>query len=114
MPVRVANIRKHRRSDGEVRVYVGRHTCGYKASPLGNPIKLGAGATKGETLEAYRDWLRGAVKGGSSPQAKELVRLASLVAAGEDVVLLCWCHPAPCHGDVICAAVERVAARING
>lgn len=111
MPVRVANIRKHLRTPGEIRIYVGRPAQDYPGSPLANPWKIER--DRGETLVRYREWLREALKDTQSPQAQEILRMGQLVAAGADVVLLCWCAPAGCHADVICEAVDRVANRLR-
>ena len=28
---------------------------------------------------------------------------------GEDIVLICWCKPKPCHGDILAKAIEWLA-----
>jgi hypothetical protein len=112
MPIRVANIWKHLRSPGETRVYIGRACRGYAQSPLANPWKIGQ--DRDETLGRYRDWLRETLKDTTSPQAQEILRLGHLVSAGEDLVLLCWCSPSACHGDLVAEVVQKVASRLGG
>lgn len=112
MPVRVANIWKHLRTETETRVYIGRACRGYAQSPLANPWKVEE--KRGETLARYRDWLREALKDPTSPQAREVFRLGQLVAAGEDLVLLCWCAPRSCHGDLVAEVVAKVGNRLVG
>lgn len=112
MPVRVANIWKHLRSTTETRVYIGRACRGYLQSPLANPWKVEQ--DRGETLDRYRDWLREMLTNSTSPQAREILRLGQLVADGEDLVLLCWCAPKNCHGDLVAEVVQKVAARLGG
>ena len=36
---------------------------------------------------------------------KALNEIRTKVQAGEDVVLLCWCAPLPCHGEIVAEAV---------
>ena len=112
MPVRVANIWKHHRSEGEIRVYVGRACRGYPQSPLGNPYRASEGG-RDQALTQYRAWLTEALQDARSPAAAEVIRLARLVAGGADLVLLCWCAPKDCHGDIVAEAVEKLAARMG-
>lgn len=94
--IRIEN-KKTYRGEG---VYIGR------PSLLGNPFKIGEHGTREEVIQRYRAWLwqqinlRGAVY-------RELERLAAKAKNG-DLVLICWCKPASCHGDVIKSAVEWV------
>ena len=39
--------------------------------------------------------------------------LATRVAAGQDVRLLCWCFPCACHGDTIAALVRARALELH-
>ena len=93
--MRVVNKRQWR---GEG-VYVGR------PSALGNPHPIGwcklcqrehdrAGA-----IQNYRRWLWDKIK------QRDAAVMQALGQLGEDSVLICWCAPAPCHGDVIVRAV---------
>lgn len=70
---------KHERFD----VYIGR------SGPFGNPFEIGVDGTRKEVIEKYRRWVR--------TQPELLEQLETL----RDKVLGCWCHPKPCHGDVI-------------
>lgn len=112
MSVQVANIWKHHRSEGEIRVYIGRACRGYPQSPLANPYRASKGGRE-LAITQYRTWLQDALQDAGSPQAVEMVRLARIVADGGELVLLCWCHPKPCHGDIVAVAVERLAARLR-
>lgn len=88
--------------------YVGRRCAGWSASALGNPFHRNGGAA-GQTLPAFRAWLWQEIRRGQAgePSAAyaELCALARQVAAGEPVVLGCWCKPAPCHADIVRSAV---------
>ena len=101
--VKVVNVRRERPAG---MVYVGRACAGFAGSVLGNPYKLQTGDTRGATLTNYRQWLREQYKAGGAVR-QELERLADM-AEGGDMVLGCWCKPAPCHADVIVEAVEGI------
>lgn len=79
-------------------VYIGRAMPGRKGSPLRNPFKLAKGESRDACLLKYRRWLRDLPA--DSPQWQEIARLAQMARSG-DLVLLCWCAPEKCHGDVI-------------
>jgi len=96
-------------------VYVGRACAGWAASPLGNPFKRAAIGSKEEAIHRYRAWLRSVARRASAGEAlepaeaaawAELLRLAKLAAAGEQLALGCWCAPAACHAEVVCDAVQ--------
>ena len=61
----------------------------------GNPFLLGKHGDRDGIIAAYREHLD------HSPGLK--ANLGKL----RGKVLLCWCHPEPCHGDVLCEAVEK-------
>lgn len=87
----VANKRKGARG-----VYIGR------PSVLGNPFQIGPDGTRAEVIEKYRSWIESEVRTQpDGPVARELDRLRARHERGETVTLVCWCAPAPCHGDVI-------------
>jgi hypothetical protein len=113
VPVRVANIWKHHRSDTETRVYIGRACRGYPRSPLANPFRKSEVGSKDAAITAYREWLRGQLSDSKSEAAQEVIRLGRLVAEGAEITMLCWCSPASCHGDVVKEAVERMAERLG-
>lgn len=112
MPVQVANIWKHHRSPDEVRVYIGRACRGYPQSPLANPYRSSELGSKDLALQAYRDWLKSQLRDSQTPAALEILRL-SQTALEEQVTLLCWCTPAPCHGDIVREAVEKLMVRLT-
>lgn len=102
--VRVGNKRK--RSEAapqpwEIAVNIDR------GSPLGNPYRITDGVGRRKVIALYRkalenDWNR------NGPMRVEIERIAELVRGGDDVVLLCWCAPLPCHGDVVKDYVESM------
>lgn len=85
--------------------YVGRRLgWNWKPSPLANPYK------EGESLEEYRQHLWREIKK-KSPVYDALMSIVDDYMAGCEITLGCWCHPKPCHGDVILKAVEYFAAQ---
>lgn len=93
--------------DGDVShaTYIGR------GSPLGNPYRYHHIKSRyadtipvDDPLGAYRRWLwfEWKVCGLRSPAWREISRLAVL----PDGVLICFCAPKPCHGDVVARAIE--------
>ena len=129
----VGHARFARGRDGETRV--DRNS----GSPLGNPIRIGGGVTRAQACEAAAALLRAprddddaphriarrmnlpadSVCGECTEPGSQAARLDALdavatrLAQGRDVHLLCWCYPRRCHADDIRrAAIERAEARV--
>lgn len=64
-------------------VYIGR------PGKWGNPFVIGRDGSRDEVIAKYRAWLLG----------NERLMAALPELRGKDLV--CWCAPAPCHGDVL-------------
>lgn len=79
--------------------YIGR------PSVLGNPYRPAPGKP-GSTLIMYEAWIKGEIAAGNEAVIAELKRLAAIAETSE-LVLVCWCHPRPCHGDVVKQAIEE-------
>jgi hypothetical protein len=111
--VRVINIRGLRtdRERAEV-VYVGRRWAGVRrggsrhetrpvvwhAHPLANPFRLSKVADAAERaacLESYRTWLL------ARPTLDADLAALWKQTQGGRLPLGCWCHPRPCHADVL-------------
>jgi Domain of unknown function (DUF4326) len=82
-------LNKHKDGSPTDAVYIGR------GSPLGNPYVIGQHGTRPEVIEKYKGWLTGKI------QEKDPVIMKALSELKEDSRLLCFCHPAQCHGSVI-------------
>lgn len=82
--------------DGE---YIGREyrKLGLKKSKFANPYKLEKGKPRGDTLEEYKKWLWFEI-------LEERITKADLIAL-KDKILVCFCKPAACHGDILKAFV---------
>lgn len=103
--IRVVNKRTYK-GEGE---YIGR------PSPLGNPfshIKSSRYASimvssRREAMARYPDWLE------SQPEDSEAKKaFRALVEKYEktgELVLICWCAPADCHGHILADMIEEVA-----
>lgn len=83
-------------------VYVGR------PSPLGNPfshIKTTVPTfrvlTREEAIINYREWLAERVAKGDFKVMQALSELVLVHAKYRQLDLVCWCHPRPCHANVI-------------
>lgn len=99
MPSRVVHCRKE-----PYDVYIGRGKCpntgiksiwGNPYSHLPNTLALYRTETRQEAIEKYEAYVR------STP---ELIASLSLLRGK---VLGCWCHPAPCHGNVLIRLSEE-------
>lgn len=90
----VVNRRSTRPSPGDV--YIGR------PSRWGNPFVIGRHRTRDQVIQLYRDKLWTDLLAGRLA-IEDLARLAGKR-------LVCWCAPAPCHGDVLAAAAEWAAS----
>lgn len=93
-----------------VHIYIGRASGDYERSPLANPYRIGYHGDRDEVIEKYRRFLWGELKqyasGIESSAVTELIRIASYHYANWDVILMCWCKPQACHGDIVIKAVE--------
>lgn len=104
MTIRVTNRRTFR-PDGTTAVYVGRRMPGIPGSPLGNPFRVGPDYPGMAAIEAYATWLDERLADPESPQSRMFASLLRIARRG-DLTLICWCHPEPCHSDVIKARLE--------
>jgi hypothetical protein len=101
----VAHVR-----DGIPGVYIGRPMRGRAGSVLGNPFRISAESARAGAIADYEGWLRKRMRDVDSVQARELDRLARILERDGRFVLLCWCSPLPCHGDVVAKIIrERLA-----
>jgi Domain of unknown function (DUF4326) len=91
----VYNKSRHRRIPAEA-VYIGRSSkWGNPFSHQPNTIAKFKVATREEAIERYREYLIV-----ENPLYADLHELR-----GKDLV--CWCHPLPCHGDVLIELANR-------
>lgn len=70
-------------------VYIGR------PSIFGNPFVIGPDGDRATVIRKYREYLM---------EKPELITKARSQLRGK--TLGCWCHPQPCHGDVLLELVN--------
>lgn len=95
-------------------IYIGRGDSrkGLERSPLANPYSSKGWAvaikchTKEEAIESYRKWLWSKIKAGDKKVLAELLKVK------ETTVLVCYCHPEPCHGEVVRKAAAWVQKKV--
>jgi hypothetical protein len=103
----VANITKDRElvawAQGTGRaVYIGRKFRGWRDAGWGNPFRpqFHAPEEHDRVIALYARHLDG------NP-----ILLARLPELCDGKVLFCWCHPLPCHGDVLAKRANALRAR---
>ena len=79
-------------------VYIGRAWAGLSESKWANPFHISNGRDREEVIALYERHVR------TEP------RLMKAIPELVDQVLGCWCHPLPCHGDVLVKLVEEYLA----
>ena len=104
--ITVANIRTNQ--DG---VYIGRRMPGRNGSPLGNPYTLTPRTARAAVIAEYEAWLDVQLSSGTRVR-RAFDQLVEAARHG-DLVLLCWCAPLECHGDVIRRRIEDVLSFEN-
>jgi hypothetical protein len=70
-------------------IYIGR------PSKWGNPFELGKDGTRKEVIAKYKEYVL------NNPE------LMAALPELEGKILGCWCHPLPCHGDVLVELVRK-------
>lgn len=101
--IRIANKKTHR----GVGIYVGRPTV------LGNPFAIGKDGDRTEVIHKYRHWLWKEMQHKEGRVFQTLLNLTRIARTG-NLTLVCWCHPEPCHADVLRACVEYLLGEKTG
>lgn len=107
--IKVVNKRKYKGSG----LYIGRPSLlGNPYSHLDKSIAEYRCETREESIEKYLEWMRKQYV--SNRKIKQfLVDLAKKHKLGEEIVLVCWCKPLPCHGDVLKTIIEKIAESLS-
>lgn len=101
---------------GENNFYIGRST---KGNVLGNPFTFTGKRsniaklsfrTREEAIKAYEVYFDKMY--GNDPEfTHKIDEMYAKYKAGEDIYLQCFCHPRPCHGDVIAKKLQEMLLR---
>lgn len=62
--------------------------------------------TRQDAINSYKGWLIQKIVDGDKKILQELTNLIQKAREG-DLLLVCYCAPKPCHGDVIKKLIER-------
>jgi Domain of unknown function (DUF4326) len=65
-----------------------------RLSKWGNPFKIGRDGTRDDVIRKYREYFS------TSPLMQDLDELRGKI-------LVCWCSPLPCHGDVLVEYIRK-------
>ena len=89
-------------------VYCGRAMAQTNWIPGPFANNVGKGMDRDAAIEAFRHQLLADIhsKKGMYPALMEMV---GLHLSRKDIVLVCWCKPAPCHADVVKLTIENMA-----
>lgn len=89
--------RKNTRRKGALHFYIGRPTA------LGNPYPISKHVTRDTAIMLYGAWIEH-----PEPRAERvLAELTEHLRQGQDIELVCYCSPAPCHGDKVKQELEK-------
>lgn len=80
-------------------VYIGRRNLHYNLpqSVWANPYRLSSDEQPGATIERYQEYI-----------LKEIEKKSVNIAELRGKILVCWCHPEPCHGDVLLKLIHEL------
>ena len=98
--VTVANQRKTKFGE-----YIGR------PSILGNPFVIGPDGTRDEVIAKYQIWFDEQIEARNDIY-DEVVRLLN-IARKDNLVLICWCAPLKCHGNVIKNWIDNILEKLE-
>jgi hypothetical protein len=76
------------------------------AHPLANPFLLNNEPEWDSVINQYRQWLFAQIKVNNPKVMNALNILKLAVIKKRPIRLACYCHPKPCHGDVIVRCVN--------
>lgn len=90
-------------------VYVGRPRAGAPIG-LGNPFPRTSERTREQAVHAFATYAQEAWRDRTSPLRRQVLDLVERVERGEDIKLVCWCHPKACHADILAGLVSHLVA----
>lgn len=104
METTIVNNKGHNRTDRDL--YIGRGSIfGNEWSHLDSSKAMHTVPTRAESIFHYADWL----VNGTDDHAAQLRSMILHYEELRGMVMVCYCKPDACHGDILAAAVNRVA-----
>jgi hypothetical protein len=113
MEIIVGNIKNYGLTSRQLDVkhfYIGRSGKGMY-SPLGNPFSIGRDGTREEVVEKYRIWLWDHIQKDTFKIMFDLKLLLKYSKKYSKVVLICFCAPELCHGDVLVKCIKWMSTQ---
>ena len=80
-------------------VFIDKQRFPKQSSNFANPFKIGKDGTRNEVIKKYKTYITNKLNNNEELQ-KELINL-------EGKNLGCWCHPEPCHGDILLELIKE-------
>ena len=80
-------------------VFINKERFPKKASIFANPYKIDKNTSREEVLEKYKKYIIEKILN------DKFLYLELLKLRGKN--LGCWCHPDPCHGDILLELIEK-------
>jgi len=91
----VVNITGGKKLHQDYDVYIGRHNTYRRLppSPFSNPFVVGRHGDRDQVLQKYRTYIYNRLL--AEPELRRQLEELRGKRLG------CWCHPKPCHGDIL-------------
>jgi hypothetical protein len=80
-------------------VFIDKKRFPKKGSLFANPFKVGKHGTRNKVIQKYRKYITDKLE-----KSPELVHKLKDMKGKK---LGCWCHPEPCHGDILLELIEK-------
>ncbi len=108
-------VNKHTHTPTDKDVYIGR------PSIFGNPFTHLTGATKAvyllssreACLREYHQWLYRNIDPNADGMMYNQALVDAILALPDDAVLVCWCKPLTCHGDILIRAHAWLKTQVD-
>ena len=117
--IEIINVRNESAPENGVYIYIGRRKEG---NILGNPYTHIKNGTLAQYVVADRDTAISKYESyfeynyeNDSDFRKKIDDIYDMYSQGKEIFLGCWCHPLPCHGDIIKNFIEMkyIKEKIN-
>lgn len=82
----------------------------HRPAVLGNPHYSKPRYT---SIALFKNDFEKEMERGEGTWVEAVKEIVNNLLAGRDVILMCWCHPLACHGDVIKAEVEKQIEKLQ-